>query len=86
MDFAFFSYMQYKKPIMSFVLKEQGPLALIKQDLLSYLKSFLPEEDIKLEQARNPDHGHLSLPVFILAKKQKISPQQLAQSLSEKNQ
>ena len=65
-------------------LKEQGCLALIKQDLTSYLKAFLPAEDIILEQARNPDHGHLSLPVFALAKKQKSSPQKLAQDLSEK--
>ena len=69
---------------MKSFLKEQGCLALIKQDLLSYLKAFLSEEDIKLEQARNSDHGHLSLPVFVLAKKQKNSPQKLAQDLSEK--
>ncbi|MCY4321428.1 MAG: arginine--tRNA ligase [Bdellovibrionaceae bacterium] len=63
-------------------LKEQGQLSLIKQELNSYLKNFFLEEDIILEQARNPDHGHLSLPVFALAKKQKTSPQNLAQKLS----
>ena len=65
-------------------LKEQGRLALIKQDLISCLKAFVPEEDIVLEQARNPAHGHLSLPMFVLAKKQRTSPQKLAQDLSEK--
>ncbi|MCZ0931530.1 MAG: arginine--tRNA ligase [Oligoflexia bacterium] len=69
---------------MPFSLKEQGRLAFIKQELISHLKSFLPEEEIVLEQARNPAHGHLSLPVFALAKKQKTSPQKLAQDLSEK--
>ena len=69
---------------MPFSLREPGCLALIKQELFSHLRSFLPEEDVLLEQARNPDHGHLSLPVFALAKKQKISPQQLAQNLSGK--
>ena len=65
-------------------LKEQGRLAFIKRELISYLKAFLSEEEIVLEQARNPLHGHLSLPVFILAKKQKIPPQKMAQELSEK--
>ena len=64
--------------------KEQGRQALIKQELVSYLKAFLSEEDIILEPARNPVHGHLSFPVFALAKKQKTSPQKLAQDLSEK--
>ena len=68
---------------MSLPLKEQGCLALIKQDLISHLKAFLPGEDIILEQARNPAHGHLSFPVFALAKRKKVSPQKLAQELSE---
>ena len=65
-------------------LKEQGRLVLIKQELVSCLKAFLSEEDIVLEQARNSAHGHLSFPVFALAKKQKTSPQKLAQNLSGK--
>ena len=69
---------------MSSFLKEQGRLALVKQELNSYLMAFLPEEEIILEQARNSAHGHLSLPVFAFAKKQKTPPQKLAQDLSQK--
>ena len=68
---------------MSLPLKEQGCLALIKQELKSHLRAFFSEEGIILEQARNPAHGHLSLPVFALAKRKKISPPKLAQELSE---
>lgn len=70
----------------SSIIKEFGPLASLKKELAEVLKSFLPEGADPIpffEQARRPQHGHLSLPVFVWAKALKSSPKDLAKKLSE---
>lgn len=65
-------------------LKDQDTISLIKQELESYLKNLLKEKDISLEQPRNPSHGHLAWPLFVLAKQKKTAPKELAEKLTEK--
>ena len=68
-------------------LKEQTLLVKIKKELASFLKTILPltvEEILSLlEQPRHSEHGHLALPLFSYAKKNKISPQEQAKNFSE---
>ena len=68
-------------------IKEFGPLASLKQELAKELKPFLPQGGADpadfFEQPRRPQHGHLSLPVFVWSKALKSSPKDLAKSLSE---
>ena len=75
-----------KKPFTA-SLKEQGLLSVIKRELTDFLKASLPleKEEILslLEQPRRPGHGHLSLPLFSLSKKNKSSPQEEAKKISE---
>ena len=65
------------------LIKEKGPLSSIKQELSSCLKKTFKLSEVILEKPRNPEHGHLSWPLFDMAKKQKISPQSLAKELSQ---
>ena len=68
-------------------LKEQGQLALIKQELADSLKTILPlkEEEIisLLEQPRHSEQGHLAIPLFSLSKKSPISPKEQAKYFSK---
>ena len=70
------------------LLKEQGLLAAIKTELAGFLKKILPlkaeEIGAGLEQPRRQEHGHLALPIFALAKKLEVKPQNEAQHLSHK--
>ncbi len=72
---------------MPSLLKEQGSLSLIKEELARFLKPALPlrwaEIVSLLEKPRQPEHGHLSLPLFALAKKIGKAPQELAKELAE---
>ena len=67
-------------------VREQGLLAEIKKELSVFLNKTLSlkEEEILLEQPRHFEYGHLALPLFSFAKKNKVSPQQQAQDFSEK--
>ena len=69
-------------------LKEQGLLAEIKSELSYFLNTVLPLEKKEgfflLEQPRQSDHGHLSLPLFTYAKKNKRSAKELAEYFSDK--
>ena len=67
-------------------LVEQSSLVRIKQELASYLKELLKEEEILLEQPRHLSHGHLAWPLFHLAKREKGPPHELAKELSQKIQ
>ena len=72
---------------MTLNLKEQGPLAVIKMELAVFLKNLhfsLSQQEIVslLERPRDPKHGHLALPLFLLAKKSSTSPKELAQKQS----
>ena len=68
-------------------LQEQGSLFLIKTDLAKDLEQILPLNSMDilqlLERPKNPEHGHLALPLFSLAKSQKKSPKELSSSLAE---
>ncbi len=67
-------------------IKKLCLLGEIKKELAVFLKTSCPltEEEILsvLERPRHPDHGHLALPLFFLAKQKKTSPQELAKSFS----
>ena len=68
---------------MQVPLPEQGSLSSIKQDLSSYLEQSFQIQSPLLEKARKAEHGHLSWPLFSIAKTQKTSPQKLAQEMSQ---
>jgi len=70
------------------VVKEQGLLFEIKKELADFLKTICPLTEVEilslLEQPRQPSHGHLALPLFSLAKRNKTSPQKLAANFLER--
>ena len=62
-------------------------LTQVKSDLARYLSQEIPLEEAEilklLESPKNSDHGQLAFPVFILAKKLRKAPPQIAADLSE---
>lgn len=72
---------------MSPSLGKHNLLAAIKKELAAFLEAELPltEEEILslLEQPRHLEHGHLAIPLFSYAKKNKNSPQEQARNFSE---